>query len=195
MKLIFVNRFITLLNFLHLYLHIKIENLNLHIKNDKGITLSKQYLSSNYTDIDGLFLEQLENSYHTKENLKYSNSYINRINSSNSDLQPPPHISQSNITQSSIINLPSLNQSNSSEDYIMTGIDNYINEAKDSLELNLKDIEFNMFRININLRKLYNFNTHSIKGVLDSNNRNENFNRFHSEELEKFLFEKFLEKI
>jgi len=112
-----------------------------------------------------LFLEQLEKSYHNKTNLYITDK---------------------------IINLPSELEN---DENLFLSIDNYINEPQDSIEINLKDIEFNIYKINLKLRSLYDFQIISIKSLLEHKNKYQSYSQLHTDELENFLFEKFLEKI
>ena len=84
---------------------------------------------------------------------------------------------------------------NMSEEQFSLNIENYIREPQDSLDIKLKDIHFNMLKIHLKLRSLYDFHIHSLKGILQSRNKNISFSQLHIHELDNFLLEKFLEKI
>lgn len=131
-------------------------------KNKNGQTNSQIMVATNPTDMDSVYLEKIEKLI-TNKNEKNKHLFYYKNNSCNE-----------------IFSISNLEKS----------IKDYIEEPEQSYKINFADVEFNLLKLNLKLRRMYEFEINEL-----SFNDSE-FSKIHSNIMNTFIFDKLLlEKI
>jgi hypothetical protein len=140
------------------------DNFNFNERNSKGETNSQILLSENPTNIDSVFLEKIENLFKNKTE---ENKFLFFTDKGNI----------SNRTNNKIT--------------IQEEIKNFLKAPKESYKIRFADIEYNLLRLNIKLRRMYEFSPIVLikETALEENER---FSRINIKTMEEFIFEKLL---
>jgi hypothetical protein len=139
------------------------QNFDFNKKNHNGQTNSQILVASNPTDMDSVYLEKIEKLMQNK-NEENKNLFYSSPKRSNNE----------------IFSLTNLEKS----------IKEFIHEPEESYKINFADMEFNLLKLNLKLRRMYEFD------IIELSVNDSEFNKMHTNIMNTFIFDKLLlEKI
>jgi hypothetical protein len=144
---------------------LKNENFDFNVKNKNGQTNSQILVSANPTDMDSVYLEKIEKLMQNK-------------NMENKFLFYPRNVNDLHSNSQNSLNSQELEKS----------IREFVKEPKESFKINFADIELSLLKLNLKLRRMYEFDINDLSSFSDDSA----YTKMHTSIMNNFIFDKLL---